>query len=139
MGNILDLSACALPTYGAEKFPKRIIELGLTGLIDTVEFALARGSTMKAGGEECADITEDGGAGGRVITSVASSSSSPSPSLSSSEESKSSIALGCVCKVSKNDVGEEGAGECIATSTELRGISSVSGMGLTSLRRKDEV
>jgi len=61
IGNILSLSACPLPIYGAEKLPKRIIVLGLMGLIEIVEFARVRGSTRKVGGEECTDRIEGGG------------------------------------------------------------------------------
>lgn len=84
--------------------PKRIIVLGLMGLIETVEFVRVRASTRKVGGDECTDSIEGGGGDWATLLGDAS------PSLSS-EESKSSMALGCVCKVSKNDVGEEGAGE----------------------------
>jgi len=75
------------------------------GLTETVEFVRVRASTGKVGGDECTDSIEGGG--GDWVTLLGGAS----PSLPSSEESKSSIALGCVCKVSKNDVGEEGAGE----------------------------
>jgi hypothetical protein len=140
-GTVLTLSVCPLPTYGAEKFPKRIIVLGLIGLKEIVELALARGSRMNGVGE--AYVCDDEGTGIRdcLTTSVSSPSSpsAPSLSLSSSEESRSSMALGCACKVSKNDVGEEGAGECIATSDVVAGISSVNGTeGVPSFRRVED-